>query len=136
MHTIVIAGSSTKALLTSFFSLIPILPAQDMSVGAQTHLGAAHTHFGSCYGGFGLVPSVHCKPKSTITLGPKHVWASSIFFEKKMAGDKGTQGKKEASNPFVLPCNNTYLYAHIMLRVMEVLVNIIKSFTLTLSSGK
>ncbi len=46
--------TSTKVLLTSFFSLIAILPAQEMSVGAQTHLGAAHTHFGSCYGGFGL----------------------------------------------------------------------------------
>lgn len=46
VHTIVIAGTSTKVLLTSFFT-------------------DCHFAFGSCYGGFGLVPSVNCKPKST-----------------------------------------------------------------------
>jgi hypothetical protein len=44
------------------------------------------------------------------------------FFEKKMDGAKGSsQGKKEASNPFVLPAITPNLYAHLMLRVMEVL---------------
>jgi hypothetical protein len=30
------------------FSLTALLPIQDMSSTAQTHLGAAHTHFGCC----------------------------------------------------------------------------------------
>jgi len=59
------------------------------------------------------------KAQKYITLSPEHVWASSIFLEKKMDGAKGNQGKKEASNPFVLlPAITPTYMQHLMWRVM------------------
>jgi hypothetical protein len=39
--------------LPTFF-LTTLLHIQDVSRGAKTHLGAAHTHFELCYARFGL----------------------------------------------------------------------------------
>jgi len=36
------------------FFLTTLLHIQDVPRGAKTHLGAAHTHFESCYAPFGL----------------------------------------------------------------------------------
>ncbi len=54
VHILVIV-SSTKVLppasssSSSSFSMTAHLPIPDVAGGAQTHLGAAHIHFGSCY---------------------------------------------------------------------------------------
>ncbi len=59
-----------------------------MSGGAQTYLGAAHTHFGSFYALFGLVMDTTSfyKPNTVHSMGQKCVWAASIIVQKKMNG--------------------------------------------------
>ncbi len=40
LQAVVVSGASTKVLLASFFPLSALAPVQDVSGGAQTHLGA------------------------------------------------------------------------------------------------
>jgi hypothetical protein len=63
VHILVIVGRICMAC-SLFFSLTAFLPIQDMSSTAQTHLGAAHTHFGCCcyarFGQFKCTPNNAC----------------------------------------------------------------------------
>ncbi len=45
-----------------------------------------------------------------VYMGPKCVWASSIFIEKKMDQAKGRQGNKETGSTFVLHANNNCVH--------------------------
>ncbi len=118
VHTIVIAGTSTKVLLTSFFHRLPFC------------LWILLWRFWAC-------TQCSLQAQKYITLGPKHVWASSIFFERRWMEPKGSQGKERSKQSFCTTCNNTYLYAHILLRVMEVLMKILSNLSYwTFQAGK
>jgi len=88
VHIVVIAGL--------VFSQTALLPAQDVSSGAQTHLGAAHTHFGSCYACSGLV--MNSEPITSPKLaghGPKVcLGIIHLFGGKKKGLGKGQIKKK------------------------------------------
>jgi hypothetical protein len=66
---------ASKYCMLLLFSVTAHFPVQDVSAGAQTHLGAAQTHtvLDPCYAGFNghLAQNMHSKTQ-------KCVWASSI----------------------------------------------------------
>jgi hypothetical protein len=69
----------------SSFSLTTLLSIKDVPGDAQTHLEAAHTHVGSCNAQFGRCP---LQDHTVHNMGPKCVWAASMFFETKIDRDK------------------------------------------------
>jgi hypothetical protein len=83
-----IAGR-TKVLLASFFPLTAPLPIQDVSGGAQTHLG-------------GALYTLWILLCTSWTCNGHH---PSLFFEKKMNQAKGRQRKKKST-----AYNNKYVH--------------------------
>jgi hypothetical protein len=104
--------------LSSFFPLTGLLPIQDMSSTPQTHLGAAHIHFGCCYyarfGQFNGHLIMHvlglswtrCQlnAQNVHKMGSKCVWAASILFWNKMDLAWGRNGKKSNNNYVHIQC--------------------------------
>jgi len=91
--------SAVHVLPAFFFPLTALLPVEDVSGGARTHLGAAHVHFRD-----GM-----CCPWSVSGYHPycfknKDGWYPDIndLVEKKMYKAKGQTGRKKAGSTFVL----------------------------------
>ncbi len=124
VHTIVIEGTSTKVLLASFFHWLPFCPPKICLLVPIHTLDPVMKVLG-LYLVFIASPKVHNIGSQTC------MGIIPSFLRRRWMEPRAVKEKKVASNPFVLPAITPCLYAHILLRVMEVLMNIIKSFILT-----